>query len=129
MGKLSMELYLVSLSKRYRTANKHEKGKILNELCESSGFHKKHAIRLLNSYNLKKPRSKTKKKVGRPKVYSSVVYLANCIKKNVTQNMKKLISCIINNVTKEKKETYLWGSSGSRQPLIAQSFNTHRVCR
>lgn len=48
MGKLSMELYLKSLSKRYRTANKTEKGKILNELCESSGFHKKHAIRLLN---------------------------------------------------------------------------------
>lgn len=75
MGKLSMELYLSSLSKRYRTANKTEKGKILNELCESSGFHKKHAIRLLNSCNLKKQRSKTKKKVGRPKVYSSGVYL------------------------------------------------------
>ena len=75
MGKLSMELYLNSLSKRYRTANKTEKGKILNELCESSGFHKKHAIRLLNSCNLKKQRSKTKKKIGRPKVYSSVVYL------------------------------------------------------
>jgi hypothetical protein len=75
MGKPSMELYLNSLSKRYRTANKIEKGKILNELCESSGFHKKHAIRLLNSCNLKKTRSKTKKKVGRPKVYSSGVYL------------------------------------------------------
>lgn len=75
MGKLSMDLYMNSLSKRYRTANKTEKGKILNELCESSGFHKKHAIRLLNSYNLKKPRSKTKKRVGRPKVYSSGVYL------------------------------------------------------
>ena len=75
MGKLSMELYLNSLSKRYLAANKTEKGKILNELCESSGFHKKHAIRLLNSCNLKKPRSKTEKKVGRPKVYSSGVYL------------------------------------------------------
>lgn len=77
MGKLSMELYLNSLSKRYRTANKTEKCKILNELCESSGFHKKHAIRLLNSCNIKKPRSKTKKKVGRPKVYSSGVYLGS----------------------------------------------------
>ena len=75
MGKLSMELYLNSLSKRYRTANKTEKGKILKELCESSGFHKKHAIRLLNSFNIKKLRSKTKKKVGRPKVYSSGIYL------------------------------------------------------
>ena len=44
MGKLSMDLYLLMLSKRYKSANRCEKGKILNELCESSGFHKKHAL-------------------------------------------------------------------------------------
>ena len=38
MGKLTMELYLSSLSKRYKTANKHEKGIILDELCAASGF-------------------------------------------------------------------------------------------
>ncbi len=75
MGKLSMDLYLSSLSKRYRAANKGEKGKILNELCESSGFHKKHAIRLLNSCTVKKQLAKGKKTVGRPQVYSSGVYL------------------------------------------------------
>ena len=75
MGKLSMDLYLISLSKRYRAASKPEKGKILNELCESSGFHKKHAIRLLNSYEENK-RYKTKKKKGRPTVYPSGLYLA-----------------------------------------------------
>jgi len=32
MGKLSMELYLKNLSKRYKAASKHEKGKILQEL-------------------------------------------------------------------------------------------------
>ncbi len=62
-----MDLYLSSLSKRYRAANKGEKGKILNELCESSGFHKKHAIRLLNSCTVKKQLAKGKKTVGRPK--------------------------------------------------------------
>ena len=44
MGKLSMELYLKNLSKRYRTAGKREKGIILQELCEASGYHKKHAL-------------------------------------------------------------------------------------
>lgn len=73
VGKLSMELYLNSLSKRYKTANKHEKGKILNELCESSGFHKKHAIRLLNG--LKKKRKSKKKNKGRPSLYPSRLYL------------------------------------------------------
>lgn len=75
MGKLSMDLYLSTLSKRYKTANRCEKSKILNELCESSGFHKKHATRLLNSYNLKNKRSKTKKKIGRPTVYPTDLYL------------------------------------------------------
>ena len=53
-----MDIYLASLSKRYKTANKHEKGLILNELCELSGFHKKYAIRLLNNFKKKRrPRS------------------------------------------------------------------------
>jgi hypothetical protein len=77
MGKLSMELYLINLSKRYRTANKYEKGKILDELCEFSGFHKKHAIRLLNSCNLRNNRSKTKKKTGRPTQYTASLYLVH----------------------------------------------------
>jgi hypothetical protein len=56
MGKLSMELYLKNLSKRYRTAGKREKGVILQELCESSGYHKKHAVRLLNADSKKRQR-------------------------------------------------------------------------
>lgn len=49
MGKLSMELYLHQLSKRYRAARKGEKSQILQELCASSGYHNRHAIRLLNN--------------------------------------------------------------------------------
>lgn len=72
MGKLSMDLYLANISKRYKAANKIEKGKLLNELCESSGFHKKHAIRLLNS-SAKKRTKKTNQ--GRPKIYPESDYL------------------------------------------------------
>ena len=72
MGKLSMELYLKNLSKRYRAAGKREKGIILEELCDSSGYHKKHAIRLLN----KAPkRVGCKIKTGRPNVYPEDLYL------------------------------------------------------
>ena len=74
MGKLSMELYLKSVSKRYKISNKKEKGKILNELCESSGFHKKHAIRLLNTFDKRRKKQKTGK-YGRPNVYPSESYL------------------------------------------------------
>ena len=72
MGKLSMELYLKNLSKRYHAARKREKGLILQELCESSGYHKKHAIRLLNEVPKK---LKRKIKTGRPSVYPENLYL------------------------------------------------------
>jgi hypothetical protein len=72
MGKLSIDLYLANISKRYKAANKIEKGRLLNELCESSGFHKKHTIRLLNS----SPKKRTKKQnQGRPKIYPESDYL------------------------------------------------------
>lgn len=48
MGKLSMSLYLENIVKKYKMANRREKGTILEELCSVSGYHKKHAIRLLN---------------------------------------------------------------------------------
>ena len=47
MGKLSMDLYLDNLIKKYKTANRRQKGALLEELCSVSGYHKKHAIRLL----------------------------------------------------------------------------------
>jgi len=72
MGKLSMELYLKNLSKRYKQAKRREKGVILQELCESSGFHKKHAIRLLNMGRKKQQRPVKK---GRPNVYPESLYL------------------------------------------------------
>ena len=61
-----MEIYLANLSKRYRASAKHEKGRILNELCEMSGFHKKHAIRLLNTL---KKKQKPRINIGRPNLY------------------------------------------------------------
>src|SRR3990167_6193240 len=72
MGKLSMELYLKNLSKRYKIAHKKEKGEIIQELCDSSGYHRKHAIRLLNKAS---KRPKQRLKTGRPKIYEANVYL------------------------------------------------------
>ena len=68
---LNMDIYLANLSKRYRTANKHEKGIILNELCEMGGFHKKHAIRLLN---MPKKKLKPRINLGRPNLYPEKLY-------------------------------------------------------
>lgn len=73
MRELNMDIYLTKLSKRYKTAHKHEKGIILNELCEMSGFHKKHAIRLLNMPKKKKQQPRIN--IGRPSLYPAKLYL------------------------------------------------------
>jgi hypothetical protein len=73
MGKLSMDLYLDNVRKKYKKARKKEKGEIIAEVCAISGFHKKHAIRVLN----KDHRRMTIKKEarGRPTIYQEQVYL------------------------------------------------------
>ena len=50
------------LKKCYRAAGKRGNGILPQELCDSSGYHKKHAIRLLNTVPKKKKR---KIKTGR----------------------------------------------------------------
>ena len=73
MGKLSMDLYLDNLVKRYKKANRQQKSEILNELCAVSGYHKKHAIRLLNKRKIRRPRGKERR--GRPEKYPVNMYL------------------------------------------------------
>ncbi len=73
MGKLSMDLYLDNVIKKYQKANRREKSALLEELCTISGYHKKHAIRLLNQR--KQPKKETKSKRGRKERYSMQLYL------------------------------------------------------
>ena len=73
MGKLSMDLYLDNMLKRYKSANRRQKGELLEELCAASGYHKKHAIRLLNKRKKRRPRSKATR--GRPEKYPDTIYL------------------------------------------------------
>ncbi len=51
MGKLSMDLYLDNVRKKYKNSRRKEKSEIIAEVCAISGFHKKHAIRLLNRHS------------------------------------------------------------------------------
>jgi hypothetical protein len=66
MGKLDMSIYLKHLRIRYHQGNRKTKSRILDELCESSGYHRKHAIRLLQSNSMG---TGEKRPTGRPKVY------------------------------------------------------------
>jgi hypothetical protein len=68
-----MDLYLINVIKRYKSSNRRQKGEILEELCAVSGYHKKHAIRLMNQRKKRLPKGKEKR--GRPEKYSNTQYL------------------------------------------------------
>lgn len=65
--------YLKSIALRYKKADRKQKTTILNEFCENCGYHRKHAIRAINSFKrFTKPKPK---KRGRPSAYNSPVLL------------------------------------------------------
>jgi len=60
--------YLEAIYLRYKSASFKEKTMILNEFCSNCGYHRKHAIRLLNHFKrFTKPKPK---KRGRPSKYN-----------------------------------------------------------
>ena len=57
---------LKSVTKRYLSAGRKEKAVILDEVCQSTGFHRKHVIRALNNFVEESGR---KEKRGRKGIY------------------------------------------------------------
>src|SRR5688572_5311317 len=64
MTRMTVHEYAASLRPRYRAAGKKGKTKILDEFCQTTGLHRKAAIRLLNQQV--QPRSPRR---GRPRLY------------------------------------------------------------
>src|SRR5436189_5470750 len=81
----SKQEYIARMQIRYLKATKREKGKLLDEVVEVTGYHRRHAVRVLRHGRF--PDSKlaavqglaaaslrpTRRGGGRPRVYSSVV--------------------------------------------------------
>lgn len=69
-GGLKMDLYLKHLRRRYQRGNRMLKKRILDEFCETYGYHRKAAARLLRQYPIpdKKPKRPGKKKHYDPAV-------------------------------------------------------------
>jgi hypothetical protein len=57
-GKISMGArreVVSAVTERYRTAKRVEKGRILDALCATTGWHRKHAVRALRQYEPARP--------------------------------------------------------------------------
>lgn len=65
---ICMDLYVKNLRVRYWNAGKREKSLILDEFCSTSGYHRKHAIRMLSRKQLIAAKT-IKQKRGRKRIY------------------------------------------------------------
>lgn len=68
MSRIAKRQYLMAIKERYQKARKAEKAIILNEFCAVCGYHRKYAIRILNS-----PISIRQKRSGPPARYNAEV--------------------------------------------------------
>ncbi len=68
MGELRMDLYLKTQRYRYNRGNRALKKQILDDFCETYGYHRKAAARLLRQPAIsdKKPKKRGKKKTYEP---------------------------------------------------------------
>ena len=67
MSPQSLDEYTEVIAKRYKRARYNSKKELLNEYCQVTGFHRKHAIRKLNNFKFfQKPK---KNKRGRKSIY------------------------------------------------------------
>lgn len=71
MTRKSIHEYALAARKRYEAANKSEKGLILDEFCQNTGYNRKSAIRLFG-----KEAEGTRSRRGRPREYGLAVALA-----------------------------------------------------
>ncbi|MFO2513925.1 integrase, partial [Legionella pneumophila serogroup 2] len=70
MGEVRMDLYLKTQRCRYHRGNREVKKRILDEFCETHGYHRKAAARLLRQLPIsdRKPKKPGKKKTYDPGV-------------------------------------------------------------
>jgi len=74
MSPKSVEEYTIIFVKRYKRANYNQKKIILDEYCQVTGYHRKHAIRKLNNFRLFV--KKKLKKRGRASKYNQKSVIA-----------------------------------------------------
>lgn len=95
MSPQSLEEYTEVIAKRYKRATFKSKTKLLNEYCEVTGFHRKHATRKLNNFKFFQKHKKNKR--GRKSIYNHQAVLKVIKRIWLTANLpcSKLLKAIL----------------------------------
>lgn len=137
MSKMSKKEYLNELKPKYRKANRKQKGQLLSDFCEFTGYHRKHALRLLNPHPQTAGKTKHKRK---PRIYDQstinallVIWVASnkiCAERlqpYIPEMMAKLIECRELEILPETKENLLKISTSTVKRILRTEKNRNRV--
>jgi len=115
--------YAAALRRRYQGGSKREKGRILNELCQTTGLHRKAAIRLLGRGKRLAP---VPRKKGRPSRYGPEVTEALVRVWEAADRMcgKLLVAVLPDLVTALERHGELILASKVREALVSMSAAT-----
>lgn len=131
MSRIARRQYLIAIIERYQKATKREKAIILNEFCAVCGYHRKYAIRVLNS-----PISIRKNRPGPPKRYNEEVLvhlkalwyaMGRICSKRVRKALPEWISYYTTPITDNVKLKLLKISSSSIDRLLKPERKQHGV--
>ena len=108
-----------ALQARYRGASRQEKGTILKELVAVSGFHRKHAIRLLR----KPPQSSERTALASSKIYGEAVKQALMILWEAADRIcgKRLKACLPQLLASMERHGHLRLETSVRELVLAAS--------
>src|SRR3989338_2435829 len=129
LSKLARKELVIAIRKRYSSASKSEKASILNEFTQVSGYHRKHAIRLLGNLMANELRSTV---ISSNKVYDEAVKDALIVLWETSDRIcgKRLKAVIPNLVEAMERHGHLKLEFTLRKKILSVSASTiDRVLR
>jgi hypothetical protein len=127
MSPKSLNEYTEVIAKRYKRAVYKSKQELLNEYCQVTGFHRKHAIRKLNSFKFfQKPK---RHKRGRKAVYNQLELLSVLKKIWLTANLpcSKLLKALLPAWLPHYAQTF--GSIDPRATILLEKISPATIDR
>ena len=98
----SSEAYLNKLRERYRQARKKQRGKILDEFVDTTGYHRKHAIALLRGKrrhrNPKTPSRRLRRRIYLAEDKRAVLWLAELFDQIGSKRLRAAMDAELNNL-------------------------------
>src|SRR5215470_6510546 len=121
LSKVTRRELTQAVGKRYRAATATQKKEILNEFVEVTGYHRKHAIRLLRSKERSDAPQRNGRRIYNEAVREALVILSEAADRICGKRLKPLIPILVESL---EKHGYLQLQPEIRSNLLSISAAT-----